>query len=81
MQDLKQYIVVPKSRAKLEGNKLLEFLRFLKEKPDVSVEHIVGQSSNPRRLVIRGNDEAIKYLSSQFADQLIIELDSDLQMF
>ena len=72
-----QFLVVPKSRKQVDV--LLDFLRFVDNRSDVSVERIVGDSSNPRRVIIRGTEDALKDLQSQFADHLINEPDSELQ--
>lgn len=81
MNNLAPYIVVPTSGSKTQGNMLLELLRVTENRADVSVERVVGQPTNPRRLVIRATPDAIKDLQLQFTDQLIIEPDSDLQTF
>ena len=77
MASKQQYLVVPKSRKQV--NFLLEFLRIAERMPDVSVDRIVGDSSKPRRVIIRSTEAALKYLQSQFGDHLIIEPDSELQ--
>lgn len=76
-----QYIVAPKSRTKERSNELLQFLHSVEKRSDVSIERTVGESSHPRRLVIRTTPDVIEDLQSYFGDRLIIELDSDLQMF
>jgi hypothetical protein len=76
MNDLERYVVVPRSGT--SGNELLELLSLVAERPDVSVERIVGDRYNPRFLVIRAMPDAIRGLQSQFGGQLIIEPDSGL---
>ncbi len=79
MRELEQHVVAPRSRT--SRNVLLEFLRVIEQDPGVSVERIVGESSSPRRLVIRAAPDTIKDLQARFGEHLIIELDSDLQLF
>jgi hypothetical protein len=81
LNNLAPYIVVPTTGSKTQGNILLEFIRVTEERADVSVERVVGPPTNPRRLVIRASPSTIANLQMQFTDQLIIEPDSDLQMF
>ena len=77
MASEQQFLVVPKPKNQV--NFLLDFLRLVDKMPDVSVERIVGHISNPKRVIIRGTEDTLKNLRSQFGDQLIIEPDSELQ--
>jgi hypothetical protein len=78
MQDLERYIVAPRSRS--NRDEILKFLSLVAERSDVSIERIVGDQSNPRRVIIRGIPQAISRLQSEFSDHLIIEPDSGLKL-
>jgi hypothetical protein len=76
-----KYLVVPKSKTVRESNIFPEIIILLEKMSDVSVERIVGPQDSPKRIVIRSDQASIQKLQSQFGDQLIIEPDSELEMY
>jgi hypothetical protein len=76
-----KYLVVPKSKAVGESNIFSQLITILEKMPDVSIERIVGPQNSPKRIIIRSDQVSIQHLRSQFRDRLIIEPDSDLEMF
>ncbi|GEM_PF-1744782 len=84
MEKIEQYIVEPSrqfSPKTSAASSLLEFLQIVERNPDISVQKIIGDSNNPRRLIIHAKPESIKILESFFGGRLIIEKDEQLTMF
>jgi hypothetical protein len=76
-----QYLVVPRSQDKSKQSTLLEFLNAAGKIPSISIVRVVGDSDNPKRVIIQGTPDAINELKTSFDRKVIIEPDSSLNLF
>ena len=81
LEKVDQYLVVPKSQDKSKQSTLLQFLNAAEKIPSISIVRVVGDSDNPKRVIIQGTADAINELKTSFDRDVIIETDSSLNLF
>jgi hypothetical protein len=81
MKQLERYIVVPNTKAGAGSDNLLDLMDLAEKRPDISIDQVVGDPKNPKRILIQAEMDAVKFLQGHFGDKLFIEPDRGLELY
>jgi hypothetical protein len=81
MKQFERYIVVPNTKAGAGSDNLLELIDLAEKRPGISIDRVMGEPKNPKRILIQAEMDAVKFLQGHFGDKLIIEQDKELKLY